>query len=110
MVFDEIDAGIGGQTAQMVAERIAMVASARQVLCITHLPQIACMADSHIYIEKQVDSERTSTAVKVLTDQERLIELVRMTSGNDITQLAIENASQMLKTAALKKEKWKNKA
>jgi DNA repair protein RecN (Recombination protein N) len=110
MVFDEIDAGIGGQTAQMVAERIAMVASDRQVLCITHLPQIACMADSHIYIEKQVDSERTSTAVKVLTDQERLIELVRMTSGNDITQLAIENASQMLKTAALKKEKWKNKA
>ena len=110
MIFDEIDAGIGGQTAQMVAERIAMVASQKQVLCITHLPQIACMADSHIYIEKQVLDNRTNTVVKILDQQKRLIELTRMITGSEITQLAVDNAAQMCESASQKKEKWKNKA
>lgn len=110
MIFDEIDAGIGGQTAQMVAERIAMVACKKQVLCITHLPQIACMADRHIYIEKQVSGDRTNTILKILDQQDRLIELTRMITGSDITQLAVDNAAQMCESAQIKKEKWKNKA
>ncbi|WP_378955557.1 DNA repair protein RecN [Pelosinus sp. sgz500959] len=109
MVFDEIDAGIGGQAGHMVAEKVARVASTRQVLCITHLPQIACMADRHIYIRKQVDSARTNTVLNVLSKKEQLIELTRMISGNDITQIAVDNATQMFEAAHAKKEKWKNK-
>ncbi|MBC8015531.1 MAG: DNA repair protein RecN [Sporomusaceae bacterium] len=109
MVFDEIDAGIGGQAGHMVAEKVARVACSRQVLCITHLPQIACMADRHIYIKKQVDGDRTSTIISVLSKEEQLIELTRMISGNDITQIAVDNAMQMLDSAHLKKEKWKKK-
>ncbi len=110
MVFDEIDAGIGGQAGHMVAEKVAKVASARQVLCITHLPQIACMADRHIYIKKQIEGERTNTIITVLTKEEQLLELTRMISGNEITPIALENAKQIFKTALIKKEKWKNKA
>ncbi len=110
MVFDEIDAGIGGQAGHMVAEKVAKVACARQVLCITHLPQIACMADRHIYIKKQVEGERTNTVINVLTREEQLLELTRMMAGNEITQIALENAKQMFETASRKKEKWKNKA
>lgn len=110
IVFDEIDAGVGGKTAQMVGERIAMVASCKQVLCITHLPQIACMADSHIYIEKQVQDDRTRTIIRTLKKNERLIELARMISGCDTTELGIENAAQMIKSAQIKKEKWKKEA
>lgn len=110
MIFDEIDAGIGGATAQMVAERIAMVAAYKQVICITHLPQIACMADCHIYIEKKQHEERAQTVIKNLVGNEQIQELVRMMSGGDATQLAMENAQQILQTAQKKKEKWKNPA
>ncbi len=109
MVFDEIDAGIGGQAGHMVAEKVARIASARQVLCITHLPQIACMADLHIYLQKQVDGKRTYTIIRQLTKEEQLLELTRMISGNEITQIAVENATQMFESALSKKEKWKNK-
>ena len=107
MVFDEIDAGIGGQAGHMVAEKVAKVAVNRQVLCITHLPQIACMADRHIYIRKQVDGERTSTILKILSKEEQLIELTRMISGNEITKISVENAKQMFESAYIKKEKMK---
>ncbi len=109
MVFDEIDAGIGGQTAQMVAERIAMVAAVKQVLCITHLPQIAAMADAHIYIEKQAEDDRTITKISCLKEGGQLTELARMISGT-VTAVALENAAQMRQSAVNKKEKWKNKA
>lgn len=109
LVFDEIDAGIGGQAGHMVAEKVAKVACSRQVLCITHLPQIACMADRHIYIKKQVDGDRTSTIIRVLSKEDQLIELTRMISGNDITQIAVDNAMHMFDSAHLKKEKWKKK-
>jgi len=93
----------------MVAEKIVKVACARQVLCITHLPQIACMADRHIYIKKQVDGDRTNTVIRVLSKQEQLIELTRMISGDDITQIAVDNATQMFESADLKKEKLRRK-
>lgn len=110
MVFDEVDAGIGGQTAQKVAEKIARIAAFdKQILCITHLPQIASMADCHIYIEKVVDEERTRTRVTTLNSDAQIIELARMASG-EITQLSIDNAAQMLEISKKKKESWKNKA
>ncbi len=109
MVFDEIDTGIGGQTAQMVAEKIAMVAASKQVLCITHLPQIAVMADSHLYIEKCSDEDRTITQIASLNKQKQVIELARMIAGTE-TEVALDHAAHMLSIAASKKDKWKNKA
>jgi len=108
MVFDGIGACIGGQAGHMVAEKVAKVASTRQVLCITHLPQIACMADQHIYIKKQVEGKRTNTVITILSQEEQLLELTRMISGNEITQIAVDNANQMLTTAGDKKKQWKN--
>ena len=110
MVFDEVDAGIGGQTAQKVAEKIARIAAFdKQVLCITHLPQIAAMADCHIYIEKTVEGDRTRTRVTTLGLDAQLTELARMSSG-DITQLSIDNAAQMLEMSKKKKAIWENQA
>ncbi len=110
MIFDEIDTGIGGKTAQMVAERIAMVAIHKQVLCITHLAQIACMADLHLYIEKQTESGKTTTYVKSLSADEHLTELARMASGVDLTQAALDNVIEMVKSSQIKKNKWKKEA
>jgi len=103
MVFDEIDAGIGGRTAQMVAERIAFVAHYKQVLCITHLPQIACMADEHLYIVKSVKGDATVTQVEALSADERVREIARMASGDDVTEAALANAREMLAVAQQKK-------
>ena len=107
MVFDEIDTGIGGRTAQMVAERIAFVAQYKQVLCITHLPQIACMADVHLYIAKSVVDGATVTRVESLSEKERVREIARMASGDDITWAALANARTMLAGAASKKRELK---
>ena len=103
MVFDEIDAGIGGRTAQMVAERIAFVAHYKQGLCITHLPQIACMADEHLYIAKSVKGDATVTQVEALSADERVREIARMASGDDVTEVALANAREMLAVAQQKK-------
>lgn len=107
MVFDEIDTGIGGRTAQMVAERIAMVAAHRQVLCITHLPQIACMADTHLYISKHVIDNQTSTVIHPLTIGERVNEIARMASGANASSASLDNAREMIAYAGVKKEEYK---
>ena len=109
MVFDEIDTGIGGRTAQMVAERIAFVAHYKQVLCITHLPQIACMADAHLYIAKSVKGEATVTQVTALSEAERVREIARMASGDDVTEAALANAREMLEAAGKKKAAFQKK-
>lgn len=109
MVFDEIDTGIGGRTAQMVAERIAMVARWRQVLCITHLPQIACMADTHLYIAKQSEGSTTATHVLKLSETERISEIARMASGADATAASLDNAREMVLHAKIIKTKHRNK-
>lgn len=106
MVFDEIDTGIGGRTAQMVAERIALVATYKQVLCITHLPQIACMADSHLYISKTSVEDSTVTQVKPLSERERVNEIARMASGADASSAAISNAKEMVSHARAKKKSF----
>ena len=109
MVFDEIDTGIGGRTAQMVAERIAFVAHYKQVLCITHLPQIACMADAHLYIAKSVRGDSTVTQVEALSADERVREIARMASGDDVTEAALANAREMLAGAQQKKTAFQKK-
>lgn len=103
MVFDEIDTGIGGRTAQMVAERIALVARFKQVLCITHLPQIACMADVHLYLFKAVSGDTTVTQVRQLSERERISEIARMASGADMTTASLDNAKEMVSHAKIKK-------
>ena len=107
MVFDEIDTGIGGRTAQMVAERIALVAQYKQVLCITHLPQIACMADVHYYLEKSAKDGMTSTTVRALPAKERAQEIARMASGADATAASLSNAKEMIARAAEIKKKFR---
>lgn len=110
MVFDEIDTGVGGVTAQKMAEKIAAIATVGQVLCITHLPQIAAFADNHLYIEKQNLRGRTATVLRNLTREERLSELVRMTAGTNNSRAARESAAELLQAAesvklALRKKK-----
>ena len=110
MVFDELDAGIGGRTAQMVAEKIAFVSLRHQILCITHLPQIAVMGDNHLYIEKITDGETTKTIVYKLDENARVMEISRMISGDDQSKATLENAINMIRDRKLKKENWKYKA
>ena len=99
MVFDEIDTGVGGVTAQKMAEKIAAIATVGQVLCITHLPQIAAFADNHIYIEKKSAEGRTTTVLTVLDYNQRLQELVRMTAGVSTSRAALESATELLVAA-----------
>jgi DNA repair protein RecN (Recombination protein N) len=101
MVFDEIDSGVGGHTARKVSEKIARVAWEKQVLCITHLPQIASMADRHVHIEKRIVGERTQTFVRVLSAQDRLQELARMIGGDPITRTGLDNAAEMIRGASV---------
>lgn len=101
MVFDEIDTGISGHMAQVVAEKMALIARARQVICVTHLPQIAAMADHQFLVEKQVEQGRTNTSVRMLTREERIGEVARMMGGAEGSQdSARAHATLMLEQAA----------
>ena len=104
MVFDEVDSGVGGKTAQMMAEKIARISRYRQVICITHLPQIAAMADSHFYIHKETKDNKTFTNITEIDYGARLAEIARMASGTELTQASMENAEEMLANARHKKE------
>ena len=100
-VFDEVDAGIGGRTAESVGQRLKRLARDAQVLCVTHLAQIACFADHHFYVEKLERAGRTVTTVKYLGgERDRAAELARMLSGAQITEAALKHAVGMLKQAA----------
>jgi DNA repair protein RecN (Recombination protein N) len=99
MVFDEIDVGIGGRTAQAVAEKILLIGQSRQVLCVTHLPQIASLARRHFYIEKQVVNDRTEVSVRELPMNERVEELARMLGGAQVTDTTRQHAREMLMLA-----------
>lgn len=107
MVFDEIDTGVGGVTAQRMAEKIAAISTVGQVLCITHLPQIAAFADNHIHIEKVSADGRTATVLTILVQQARVEEIVRMTAGDNRSFAAYENAKQLLSSAEAVKESLK---
>ncbi len=95
LIFDEIDTGISGRTAQMVSEKMAQIGATHQILCITHLSQIAAMADAHFLIEKSVEDGRTKTGIRELSKEEIYTELARMLGGAEITTAVVENAKEM---------------
>lgn len=97
LIFDEIDTGISGKTAQMVAERMKQVSNSHQIICITHLPQIAAMADQHYLISKSVEKNETITNIHKLNDETSIEEIARLLSGSQITQIVIDNAREMKK-------------
>jgi len=96
LVFDEVDAGIGGVTASAVGKKLRQVAQKAQVLCITHLPQIAAMGDQHIMVSKQVSDGRTKTVVRRLSFDERLHELARMLGGEVVSETTLQQAREMM--------------
>lgn len=102
LIFDEIDTGISGRTAQKVSERLAGLASDRQVIAITHLPQIAAMADSHFLIEKTSDENSTISRIYPLNEEESVQELARMLGGVRITETVLSNAFEMKKLAKMR--------
>ncbi len=95
LVFDEIDAGISGKTAWKVSEKLAVLRKRHQVLCITHLPQIAAMADAHFCIEKTVEGEKTKTGIRLLERQESIQEIGRLLGTDQLTDAVLKNASEM---------------
>ena len=104
MIFDEIDTGISGKTAWKVSEKLGVLSRSHQIICITHLPQIAAMADAHYRIAKQAVNQKTETGITRLPQEEVVEELARMLGGEMITDTVRENAKELLHTAALKKE------
>jgi DNA repair protein RecN (Recombination protein N) len=96
LIFDEVDAGIGGRVADVVGRRLRALGSVFQVLCITHLPQIAAYADTHFQIDKRVEAGRTRTTVRRLGDEGRIDELARMLGGEAITDGLRRSAREML--------------
>ena len=97
LVFDEIDSGIGGRAAEAVGKKLKQLSRTKQVLCITHLPQIASFADQHYLIEKRESGGRTKTSVRPLDAEERTREIARMMSGAKLTETSLKHAEQMLK-------------
>ena len=96
MVFDEVDSGVGGGVAEMVGRRLQEVGVSRQVLCVTHLPQVASLANQHLRVSKVSDGKNTRTNVQVLEKQERIEELARMLGGVEITRKTLAHAEEML--------------
>ena len=103
LIFDEIDSGISGRTAQMVSEKMNVLGRNHQIISITHLPQIAAMADSHFLIEKSVENQATVSKIHKLTDEQSVEELARMLGGVEITDTVLENAREMKQMAYMKK-------
>ncbi|MDZ7697576.1 MAG: hypothetical protein U5R49_11865 [Deltaproteobacteria bacterium] len=100
LIFDEVDAGISGATAEVVGEKLASLSAYHQILCITHLPQIASQAHTHFLATKQVTGGRTETAIRTLDKRERVKEIARLLAGREITPQAIAHAEAMLKDGA----------
>ncbi|MGB8951312.1 MAG: DNA repair protein RecN [Candidatus Aminicenantales bacterium] len=96
LIFDEIDSGIGGKTAEFIAQKLRELSRHHQIICITHLPQIASFATHHYKIEKKIDRARTFTTVKKLIFEERVTEIARLMSGSRITETSLESAKEML--------------
>lgn len=104
LIFDEIDTGISGKTAWKVSEKLGIIAQSHQVICITHLPQIAAMADVHFLIEKGTKQDRTVTTIKKIEAAEEMNELARMLGGAEITSAALQNAKEMKELARKTKQ------
>ena len=99
LVFDEVDTGVSGRAAQKVAEKLAQVSRQKQVLCVTHLPQLAAMADTHFSVEKGEQGGRTYTKVVQLDKAQRMAELARITGGTQVTEALLQSAGELLHQA-----------
>lgn len=99
MIFDEIVTGVSGKAAMSIAKKLAVIAKNKQVICITHLPQLTAMADNHYLIQKNTDGELASTTLKELDEEGRELELARIIDGGEVTELALSHAKQMLENA-----------
>ncbi len=99
LVFDEIDIGIGGRAADAVGQKLKALGRGQQVLCVTHLPQIAAFADQHFVVEKREDHGRTKMHVRLLDDRARTHEVARMLSGAKVTETSLQHAAQMIATS-----------
>ena len=97
LVFDEVDIGIGGGTARVVGERLRAVAAGRQVFCVTHLPQIASLAEVQYTVEKRVAAGRTRVRVRLLQQDERVAEVARMLGGRTVTETTLRHAAELLR-------------
>jgi DNA repair protein RecN (Recombination protein N) len=100
LIFDEIDTGIGGRAAEAVGKKLKSLSRSTQVLCVTHLPQIATFADHHYLIEKKKAGDRMRTTVREITGDERTEEIARMLSGARVSDTSLKHAEQMLKANA----------
>lgn len=100
VVFDEVDSGIGGATAEIVGRKLKEVSAGHQVICITHLPQIACYGDSHLHVAKKIVAGRTKTIVNKLDDEQKIEEISRMLGGVDLTAMTRDHAREMLESAS----------
>jgi DNA repair protein RecN (Recombination protein N) len=107
LIFDEVDAGIGGNTAEMVGRKLTAVSRQRQVLCVTHLPQIACFADHHLVVSKRTLRDRTQTTAQILPDGERPQELARMLGSLSRSQTPLQHATEFLEAANRLKKRMK---
>lgn len=108
LIFDEIDTGISGAVAQRVGEKMYQLSATHQVLCITHLPQIAVLSDHHYFVTKNVVDNKTFTSIRVLTIEEKELEISKMLSGNDVTEATLNNVKEMIRLSEEKKKEIKN--
>lgn len=108
LIFDEIDTGISGAVAQRVGEKMYQLSCTHQVLCITHLPQIAILSDYHYCVTKNVVDNKTFTSIKVLKIEEKELEISKMLSGNDVTEATLNNVKEMIRISEEKKKEIKN--
>ncbi len=99
LIFDEVDAGVGGKTAEIVGRKLKQLAANRQVLLITHLPQIASMSDNHFFIQKGKSGDRVTTAVRRLNRKDKVREVARMLAGETVTELSLQHAEEMISNA-----------
>lgn len=97
MIFDEIDTGISGRAAQKVGKKLSELAKKRQVICVTHLAQIAALSDNHLLIEKKTDENRTYTTVHTLDYDEKVREIARIISGDATNDVSLRNAEELIK-------------
>ncbi|MFJ7666124.1 DNA repair protein RecN [Lysinibacillus sp. NPDC097195] len=107
IIFDEVDTGVSGRVAQAIAEKIAAISVNSQVLCISHLPQVAAMADHHYFIKKEVEHDRTFTSLAEIDTRARIEEVSRMMSGAEITDLTLQHATELLKMANERKKQMR---
>ena len=108
LIFDEIDTGISGAIGKRVGEKMYQVSVKHQVLCITHLPQIAALSDNHYFVSKKVENGKTFTQIRMLNEEDKVCEIAKMIGGYNLSDVAIDNSREMVKLADIKKKEIKN--